>query len=285
MDATPQGDAATPRSRREIREAEQGRSGRTARTRRPAGGRARSRGAHAAPAGHTWITRATVLGSLAAATIAGPLTAGAQGDERSPFDLDDPTSSGPSTLALLQSGASTPPTASSIAAVPRERNTVDVASRASADREPLPDCDPSAPVDGGNGQLADHSLCDLWQPGEQLRPDAAVALSALNEAFNARFGRNLCLVDSYRSLSSQYAVKASRGYLAATPGTSMHGWGLAIDLCSKETGSSEVYGWLWDNAPAYGWENPPWAQRGGSGKYEPWHFEFRAGVEEVSYWH
>lgn len=279
MDTTSQGDAPAPRSRREIRAAAEERAGRKPR-RRSSGPR---RGAHAAPTGHTWVTRATVLGSLAAATIAVPLTADADTDDRSPFDLETaPT--GPSTLAVVQSGATAPSSSSAIAAAPQER-TVDVASRSTVSRDPLPECDVDAPVEGSNGQLADHSLCDLWQGGEQLRPDAAVALSALNEAFNARFGRNLCLVDSYRSLSSQYAVKASRGYLAATPGTSMHGWGLAIDLCSKETGSSEVYQWLWDNGPAYGWENPPWAQRGGSGKYEPWHFEYRPGVEEVGSWH
>jgi len=121
--------------------------------------------------------------------------------------------------------------------------------------------------------------------GEAVRADAAVALSALNEAFRVRFGRDLCLVDSYRSISSQYAVKASRGYLAATPGTSMHGWGLAIDLCGDEYRSSEVYGWLWENGPAYGWENPPWAQRGGMGNYEPWHFEYKPGVVEITTWH
>ncbi|WP_277209868.1 M15 family metallopeptidase [Isoptericola croceus] len=282
MDTTSQGDGPAPRSRREIREAAEARSGRTTRRRSSTTTpRSRGRGAHAAPAGHTWVTRVTVLGSLAAATIAVPLTGAADADERSPFDLETaPT--GPSTLALLRSGAETPGTAAAIAAAPRER-TAETASR-STNRDPLPDCDPSASVDGSNGQLADHSLCDLWQSGEKLRPDAAVSLSALNEAFRARFGRDLCLVDSYRSLSSQYSVKASRGFLAATPGTSMHGWGLAIDLCSKETGSAEVYKWLWDNAPAYGWENPPWAQRGGSGKYEPWHFEYRAGVEEVSTW-
>ncbi|WP_402466584.1 M15 family metallopeptidase [Isoptericola aurantiacus] len=281
MDTTSQGDARSPRSRREIREAEDARAGR--RQRRGPARKGRGRGAHAAPAGHTWITRATVLGSLAAVTIAVPLSTDADADDHSPFDLET-APAGPSTLALLQSGSTAPSTASAIAAAPRER-TVDVASRSTVARDPLPECDAAAPVDGTNGQLADHSLCDLWQSGEQLRPDAAVALSALNEAFNARFGRDLCLVDSYRSLSSQYAVKASRGYLAATPGTSMHGWGLAIDLCSKETGSADVYQWLWDNGPAYGWENPPWAQRGGSGKYEPWHFEYRAGVEEISVWH
>ncbi|ANC32913.1 M15 family metallopeptidase [Isoptericola dokdonensis] len=282
MGTTSPDGSTVPRSRREIREAEEALAGRTPRRTAPAS-RTRSRGVHAASPGHTWVTRVTVLGSLAAATIAAPLTATADSEARSPFDLESaPT--GPSTLAVLRSGSTAPATSAAIAAAPRERS-VAAASRASSEREPLPNCDGDASVDGGNGQLADHSLCALWQDGEQLQPDAAIALSALNEAFSARFGRNLCLVDSYRSLSSQYSVKASRGYLAATPGTSMHGWGLAIDLCSKETGSSEVYSWLWDNAPAYGWENPPWAQRGGSGKYEPWHWEYRPGVEQITTWH
>jgi D-alanyl-D-alanine carboxypeptidase len=282
VDTTSQDGPTAPRSRRELREAEAARSGRRPARRGHGSGPVRGRGAHAAPAGPAWITRVTVLGSLAAATIAAPLAA-ADGDSPSPFDLRS-APSGPSTLAMLQQGSTAPAPASAVAAAPRERAAV-AASRSTADREPLPDCDSTAKVEGSNGQLSDHSLCDLWQSGEQLQPAAAVSLSALNEAFRARFGRDLCLVDSYRSLSSQYSVKASRGFLAATPGTSMHGWGLAIDLCSKETGSSEVYGWLWDNAPAYGWENPPWAQRGGSGKYEPWHFEYRPGVEEVSTWH
>ncbi|MGF0117671.1 M15 family metallopeptidase [Promicromonospora sp. Marseille-Q5078] len=286
MEATSQSDAAAPRSRREIREAELARAGKKARKRPPSPARGdRSAGRHAAPAGHTWVTRLTVLGSLAAATIAAPLVTDAHaGPGGTPFDLDtQPT--GPSTLALLEQGVDTPRTSQAIAAAPRDVRVEAAAASRSTERSSLPDCDASAPIEGTNGELADHSLCDLWQPGEQLRADAAVSLSALNDAFRARFGRDLCLVDSYRSLSSQYAVKASRGYLAAVPGASMHGWGLAIDLCGDEYRSSEVYGWLWENGPAYGWENPPWAQRGGSGNYEPWHFEYRPGVEEVSNWH
>ncbi len=277
MEASPQGDQRPPASRRALREAELARSGRRPRKRS-------SKPAHAAVSpGQAWITRLTVLGSLAAATIAVPLgTDGAAGDD-SPFDLDT-RPQGPTTLEVLRDPGQAPRTSAAIAAQVRETR-VDVAASRSADRDPLPGCDPDAPVEGTNGQLADHSLCALWQEGEALRPDAAVALSALNEAFRARFGRDLCLVDSYRSLASQYSVKASRGYLAATPGQSMHGWGLAIDLCSKETGNAEVYRWLWENGAAYGWENPPWAQSGGSGNYEPWHFEYRPGVEQVSYWH
>ncbi|GAB6936641.1 M15 family metallopeptidase [Isoptericola variabilis] len=284
MEATSQGDAAAPRSRREIREAELARAGKKPR-KRPSSTRGdRSAGRHAAPAGHAWVTRLTVLGSLAAATIAAPLVTDDQAHGGTPFDLDtQPT--GPSTLALLEQGVDTPRTSQGIAAAPRDVRVEASAASRTAERSPLPGCDAGASIDGGNGSLADHSLCDIWQPGEKLRADAAVALSALNEAFRVRFGRDLCLVDSYRSISSQYAVKASRGYLAATPGTSMHGWGLAIDLCGDEYRSSEVYGWLWENGPAYGWENPPWAQRGGMGNYEPWHFEYKPGVVEITTWH
>ncbi|GAA1709596.1 hypothetical protein GCM10009809_02430 [Isoptericola hypogeus] len=282
MEATSQGDAPALRSRRAIREAELAKAGKKPRKRAPSS--SSSQGRHAAPAGHAWVTRVAVLGSLAAATIAVPLANGAQGGDGSPFELDtQPT--GPSTLALLKAGVDTPRTSAAIAAAPRDVRVEAGAASRTAERSPLPGCDADAPIEGGNGTLADHSLCDVWQPGERLRADAAVALSALNEGFKARFGRDLCLVDSYRTLDSQYAVKASRGYLAAVPGASMHGWGLAIDLCSEEYTSSEVYGWLWENGAAYGWENPPWAQRGGSGNYEPWHFEYRPGVEEVSYWH
>ena len=66
--------------------------------------------------------------------------------------------------------------------------------------------------------------------------------------------------------------------LAATPGSSNHGWGLAIDLCGAETNSSAAMGWLAENGPAYGWANPDWARRGGSGAYEPWHWEYVPGT-------
>lgn len=278
MEPSPQGDDRPLASRRAIREAERARSGKRPRRRSVTPSHA------APPPGQAWITRLTVLGSLAAATIAVPLGSdGAAAGDRSPFDLDA-RPQGPTTLEVLREPGQAQRTSTAIAAQVRETR-VDLAASRSAERDPLPGCDPDAPVEGSNGRLADHSLCELWQPGERLRPDAAVALSALNEAFRARFGRDLCLVDTYRSLASQYSVKASRGYLAATPGRSMHGWGLAIDLCSKETGNAEVYRWLWENGAAYGWENPPWAQRGGGGKYEPWHFEYRPGVEEVSTWH
>lgn len=140
----------------------------------------------------------------------------------------------------------------------------------------LPDCVSSTQTTGSNGRLAQADLCDLWIPGEKLRADAAVALSALNEHYKSEFGHDLCLSDSYRSLSNQYATKRSRGYLAATPGTSMHGWGIAVDLCSDSAnGSSKA--WLDANAAIYGWSNPDWAK---GSKFEPWHWEFTSASEK-----
>ncbi|MEU4364013.1 M15 family metallopeptidase [Promicromonospora sp. NPDC023987] len=233
------------------------------------------------PAGQRFISRATVIGTLAAATIAAPLTQAMHQTGESPFDVEAPPT-GPSTLDLVTQPVERPETSGSVVRAEAITRTESAASR-SLDRSPLPECDVNASVDGTNGALADHSLCELWQPGEYLRPDAAMSLSALNEAFRASFGREMCLVASYRDLDTQYEIKASRGYFAASPGTSMHGWGLAIDLCSKETGDSEVFSWLWANAPTYGWQNPSWAQLGGS-KYEPWHWEFVSGVSEKGEW-
>lgn len=233
------------------------------------------------PVGQRFISRAAVVGTLAAATIAAPLTQAASQPGESPFDVEAPPS-GPTVLDLATSPVERPEASASVVRAEAITRPASAASR-SVDRSPLPGCDTGGLVEGTNGALTDHSLCELWQGGEYLRPDAAMSLGALNEAFRASFGRELCLVASYRDLSTQYELKASRGFFAASPGTSMHGWGLAIDLCSKETGSSEVFSWLWANAPSYGWQNPSWAQLGGS-KYEPWHWEFVSGVVEKGEW-
>jgi LAS superfamily LD-carboxypeptidase LdcB len=126
-----------------------------------------------------------------------------------------------------------------------------------------------------NGQIPDHLLSELpWAPGSVLRADAAHQLALLNEAFAAHFGRDLAITDSYRSYADQVAVKRSRGRWAAQPGTSNHGYGVAVDLGGgiASFGSAE-YEWMRANAGEFGWENPAWAQQGGS-KPEPWHWEF-----------
>ncbi|PKQ25433.1 MAG: hypothetical protein CVT64_09490 [Actinobacteria bacterium HGW-Actinobacteria-4] len=143
----------------------------------------------------------------------------------------------------------------------------------------LPDCDPTVEATGGNGELNVEALCTLWG-GIQLRADAAVALAELNHRFNLKFGRDMCIYEGYRSLSKQYETKRRRGFLAATPGTSVHGWGLAFDLCGGDD-RGETKQWIEDNGAAWGWVNPHWAK---TRKFEPWHFEYKPGTDAMDYY-
>lgn len=152
------------------------------------------------------------------------------------------------------------------------------ASRGS-ERAVLPGCDGTfTKAQFPNGQLPGSVLCTLWDGENQLRADAAIAIAKLNIAYKQRFGRDLCITDSYRTLAAQYRVKALKPGLAAAPGTSEHGWGLALDLCGgADHFGTPQYEWMWENGPSYGWRNPDWARPGGSGPTEAWHVEFYEG--------
>ena len=145
--------------------------------------------------------------------------------------------------------------------------------------DPLPLLMPSTSMArwGGfrNGTIPATALCALEAGSEQfLRCDAAVAFRLMDSSFSARFGRRLPVSDSYRSLSEQQALFAAKPNLAAMPGTSNHGWGLAVDLAGGvEHFGTEEYRWMVANAPQFGWQHPEWARQGGS-RPEPWHFEF-----------
>ncbi|GAA1863292.1 D-alanyl-D-alanine carboxypeptidase family protein [Myceligenerans crystallogenes] len=145
-----------------------------------------------------------------------------------------------------------------------------------------------------NGRIPADVLCPLaFAPGHLLRCDAAERLTALNAGYEQQFGVSIPITDSYRSYEAQLAVKAAKPYLAAVPGTSNHGWGIAVDFGSPiHTGVSAQYTWLRLHGPDFGWDNPVWARLDGS-KPEPWHFEFFAagiipdravGVTDVGVW-
>jgi zinc D-Ala-D-Ala carboxypeptidase len=151
----------------------------------------------------------------------------------------------------------------------------------SNERSVLPGCTgqlPAAWDKALNGRLPDSMLCTLWDKKFRLRADAAVSFAKLNVAYRQVFGSSMCLDDAYRTLTGQYAAKATRGGFAAAPGTSDHGWGMAVDLCGgASVGGTTTYTWLRANASRYGWENPDWALASGSGPYEPWHWEWIQG--------
>jgi len=63
--------------------------------------------------------------------------------------------------------------------------------------------------------------------------------------------------------------------LAAVPGTSVHGWGRAVDFedaGGELTFASDGYRWLQANAGRFGFVHPAWAEPGQPAA-EPWHWE------------
>lgn len=105
----------------------------------------------------------------------------------------------------------------------------------------------------------------------RLRTEAAALLVDWNAAYRMRFGGDLPVNESFRDLAEQQrlydAYLNGTGALAAVPGTSIHGWGLAIDVDIYDDAQQR---WLRDTAPSYGW----WWAGGEFSQIEPWHFEF-----------
>ena len=120
-----------------------------------------------------------------------------------------------------------------------------------------------------NGRIPQNALVPVrglhysGQGVHYFRADAAQALQAMARAAK-KDGQNILLTDSYRSYAAQVEAKRNKGSMAATPGTSNHGWGVAGDFATARD-------WIRDNGHRFGWHRPSWA----SDTYEPWHFEFR----------
>lgn len=120
----------------------------------------------------------------------------------------------------------------------------------------------------GNGKIPSEALTQLDQGSHKLYAPAAFAWNSLVASARAD-GINLTITDSYRSYEEQVDLVRrkglySEGGLAATPGTSNHGWGLAVDA---DVTDPETRAWLQQNGPRFGWvEAVP---------REPWHWEFR----------
>lgn len=142
---------------------------------------------------------------------------------------------------------------------------------------------PTEGGDGSNGRLPPGSLAAVsWTVDSRgtpfyLRADAAAALERLNVAFRAALGHDLALDLTYRDYDTQVAMRAALGSVAAVPGTSSHGTGLAIDVpelpCTYGWDTA-ARAWLVEQGPAYGWVSPTWARQNGSNP-EYWHFEYR----------
>jgi cell wall-associated NlpC family hydrolase len=125
-----------------------------------------------------------------------------------------------------------------------------------------------------NGLIPPSAMCPLGVGDHRLRCDAAAAYRAMSAAFAGAFGGPICITDSYRTYASQVTLYGQKPALAAVPGTSNHGWGLAVDLCGGiDHYDTPQYLWMKANAGRFGFLHPDWAEPG-NGREEPWHWEY-----------
>ena len=119
----------------------------------------------------------------------------------------------------------------------------------------------------GNGRIPATALERVGATGHKLWAPAAESLTRLI-ADAKRDGVTIGITDSYRSYDEQVSLARrkglySQGGLAAKPGTSEHGWGMAADLDLNAGALS----WMRTNASRYGFaENVP---------RESWHWAYR----------
>ena len=126
---------------------------------------------------------------------------------------------------------------------------------------------PTALAAYGNGRVPATALREVGATGHRLWEPAAEQLTRLIDDAR-RDGVHIGITDSYRSYEAQVDVARrkglySQGGLAAVPGTSDHGWGMAVDLDLNPRAQA----WMRSNGPAYGFhEDTP---------REPWHWGFQ----------
>lgn len=100
-----------------------------------------------------------------------------------------------------------------------------------------------------NGRLPSTDLAPI--PGGRLRKDAAAAWNAMNEAAGGGL-RPTGPQSSYRDYANQVRFwnlyQSGQGNLAARPGTSNHGWGVAVDLAAQWMRT-----WIDQHGAKFGW--------------------------------
>lgn len=84
-------------------------------------------------------------------------------------------------------------------------------------------------------------------------------------------GHNIGITDGWRSYEAQVSCKKEKPTLCATPGKSMHGWGIAADLDYR--GSKAATDWAHVHAAEYGLEFTVCNNYFGGTCTEPWHIE------------
>lgn len=132
-----------------------------------------------------------------------------------------------------------------------------------------------------NGQIDIKYMREV-APGKYMQPDAAIAFKAMQKALLAATGVTLYIEDvqdAYRSLDEQKRLYAAHQAdptgtpSAAWPGTSNHGFGLAVDCAPM--GLAIVRTWMGEHADEYGYR----VYRITS---EPWHIEYIGPITNLA---
>ena len=95
--------------------------------------------------------------------------------------------------------------------------------------------------------------------------DAYRPLATQERIFVARYRTVPVWVPTARKWNGQWWVKKRGEDAAAVPGTSNHGWGLAVDVADSSFETAPVCRWLKGHAAGYGWsaeiQSEPWHWR------------------------
>jgi D-alanyl-D-alanine carboxypeptidase len=119
----------------------------------------------------------------------------------------------------------------------------------------------------GNGKIPPGALAQVGDTNARLWTPAAQSLTTMM-ADAKKDGVHIGISDSYRPYTEQVDLAKrkglySQGGLAAKPGTSEHGWGMAADLDLN----SKALSWMKTNGAKYGFEqNVP---------RESWHWAYK----------
>jgi len=119
----------------------------------------------------------------------------------------------------------------------------------------------------GNGKVPATALEKVGDTGHKLWAPAAESLTTLI-ADAKKDGVQIGITDSYRSYDEQVDLARrkglySQGGLAAKPGTSEHGWGMAADLDL----SAKAQSWMKQHGADYGFVN--------NVPRESWHWAYK----------
>jgi zinc D-Ala-D-Ala carboxypeptidase len=119
----------------------------------------------------------------------------------------------------------------------------------------------------GNGKVPASALEQVGDTGHKLWAPAAESLTRMM-ADAKKDGVRIGITDSYRPYAEQVDLAQrkglySQGGLAAKPGTSEHGWGMAADLDLN----SPALSWMRQNGEKYGYVN--------NVPRESWHWAYK----------